>query len=521
MWSQFPRILVIGVASLVLSACGGGDGKHHPAPVATGLSPASTTVEGPAFTLTVSGTGFVSKSVVQWDGAARPTVYVSSTELQAAISATDIAEGGARSVTVYNPPPGGGTSSSLTFTVEVPPPVVQLSSSATEVPAGQSITLTWTSRYAKTCVATGSWTGAKATSGTERIGPLSTASRIVLECRGSGGTRSAEILVIIALPKYSWIGLPFWRAAALNEKGDATGNLYRKEAGVMLPYAGIAYINGATISFDFGNTSPPVYRTLAGDINTRQEVLVGTNLPYCYIYRAGSLIPMAAGDCAAINDRGHVAGSVRVDQGGQPIYQAALYVDGVFVPVDMPPATNSYGQDLNESDQMVGFFHAGGDSSAPHAFLYSGGRMTDLGTLGGQASYAWAINETGVVVGQSTLADGHIHAFRYDASGMADLGTLGGDYSAAYGINDSGAVVGEAQRADGWRSAFLFDYGWMYDLNEYLVPALEHRLYGAADINNLGQILTNACWTEALPTTPPFEVCGAYLLTPIPGSSDR
>ena len=34
MWSQFPRILVIGVASLVLSACGGGGGGDHKAPPA-------------------------------------------------------------------------------------------------------------------------------------------------------------------------------------------------------------------------------------------------------------------------------------------------------------------------------------------------------------------------------------------------------------------------------------------------------------------------------------------------------
>jgi probable HAF family extracellular repeat protein len=347
----------------------------------------------------------------------------------------------------------------------------------------------------------------------------------VLECQGPGGTRSAEALVVIALQKYSWIGLPFERAVALNDRGDATGNLYRKEAGVWFPRVGVAYINGAAVGFDFGNTTPPVYQSTAGDINARQEVLVYTNLPYCFIYRAGVLAPMVGVPCEAINDRGHMAGSVMVDLGGRSASQAALYVDGVSVLVDMPAGTDGYAVDLNESDQMAGNFRTAGDTSTTQPFLYSGGRMINLGTLGGRPSYAWAINESGVVVGESTLANGNIHAFRYDTLGMADLGTLGGDYSTARGINDSGTVVGKAQRAgaSGCCSAFLFDHGRMYDLNDYLSPAMAHRLDEAADINNLGQIVASACWSEETTTVPPISIrsCRAYLLTPIPGSDGR
>jgi probable HAF family extracellular repeat protein len=172
---------------------------------------------------------------------------------------------------------------------------------------------------------------------------------------------------------------------------------------------------------------------------------------------------------------------------------------------------------------MAGNFWAAGDTSTAHAFVHSGGRMTDLGTLGGEPSYAWAINESGAVAGESTLADGRIHAFRHDASGMVDLGTLGGRYSSARGINDKGAVVGRAERVDGCCSAFLFDHGRMYDLNEYLAPAPTHRLGEAAGINNLGQIVAHACWADETSTSPPIfvESCRAYLLTPIPGSSGR
>ena len=68
---------------------------------------------------------------------------------------------------------------------------------------------------------------------------------------------------------------------------------------------------------------------------------------------------------------------------------------------------------------------------------------TDLGTLGGIDSDARAINNNGVVVGWSRLANGEFHAFVWtSAQGMSDLGTLGGDYSFATGINDSNIVVG-------------------------------------------------------------------------------
>ncbi len=44
--------------------------------------------------------------------------FVSGTELQAAIPASDIANAGTAQVTVFNPSPGGGVSNTLTFTVE-------------------------------------------------------------------------------------------------------------------------------------------------------------------------------------------------------------------------------------------------------------------------------------------------------------------------------------------------------------------------------------------------------------------
>ncbi|MGH9897039.1 MAG: LamG-like jellyroll fold domain-containing protein, partial [bacterium] len=81
----------------------------------TSLTPSSATAGGPAFTLTTTGTNFVSGSVVRWNGANRTTTFVGATELTAAIPATDIAAAGTAQVTVLNP--GGAVSNSLTFTI--------------------------------------------------------------------------------------------------------------------------------------------------------------------------------------------------------------------------------------------------------------------------------------------------------------------------------------------------------------------------------------------------------------------
>ncbi|OPZ45108.1 MAG: Ser-Thr-rich glycosyl-phosphatidyl-inositol-anchored membrane family protein [Euryarchaeota archaeon ADurb.BinA087] len=92
----------------------------NPVPTLTSISPSSKAAGDPAFTLTVTGTGFSGGSKVRWNGANRTTTYVSGTSLTAAIPASDIASAGTATVTVFNPAPGGGTSNGVTFTISPP-----------------------------------------------------------------------------------------------------------------------------------------------------------------------------------------------------------------------------------------------------------------------------------------------------------------------------------------------------------------------------------------------------------------
>jgi hypothetical protein len=79
------------------------------------LVPGTVAVGGPAFTLTVNGTGFVPGSLLDWNGRARSTTFVNSSHLKASVLASDIANAGTASVTVVSPKPGGGPSNGAFF----------------------------------------------------------------------------------------------------------------------------------------------------------------------------------------------------------------------------------------------------------------------------------------------------------------------------------------------------------------------------------------------------------------------
>jgi uncharacterized protein (TIGR03437 family) len=92
----------------------------NPLPRLSSLTPNFIPQGSPQFTLTITGTRFGSNSVVHWNGADRPTTFVSDTQLQATIPASDLVNPTTALINVFNPPPGGGTSNALVFTVIAP-----------------------------------------------------------------------------------------------------------------------------------------------------------------------------------------------------------------------------------------------------------------------------------------------------------------------------------------------------------------------------------------------------------------
>ena len=101
--------------------------------------------------------------------------------------------------------PGGSAQdmARVTISTSTPPPpaapTVSLSASASSIPQGSGVTLQWSSTDATACTASGGWSGAKATSGSEAIATLTAAATFTLQCTGQGGSASdAETVSITA-----------------------------------------------------------------------------------------------------------------------------------------------------------------------------------------------------------------------------------------------------------------------------------------------------------------------------------
>jgi hypothetical protein len=90
----------------------------NPTPVFLTMLPAFSTAGGPAFSLTINGSGFTSGSAVYWGSTALTTTYVSGTQLTAQVTAAEIAAAGITPITVQTPLPGGGVSDALQFEVD-------------------------------------------------------------------------------------------------------------------------------------------------------------------------------------------------------------------------------------------------------------------------------------------------------------------------------------------------------------------------------------------------------------------
>src|SRR5687767_7722447 len=98
------------------------------------------------------------------------------------------------------------------------------------------------------------------------------------------------------------------------------------------------------------------------------------------------------------------------------------------------------------------------------------GTIVAVPHLGGGNGQVYALNNTGAVTGFAFTSSGEQHAFLFSGGVLQDLGTLGGLFSSAvyYGnaLNDSGVVTGNADLPDDAPDhAFVYQNGVMTDLS--------------------------------------------------------
>jgi probable HAF family extracellular repeat protein len=281
---------------------------------------------------------------------------------------------------------------------------------------------------------------------------------------------------------------------------------------------------GAAPATGTSGTAPayPVSINDSGEVAANSQTTIDSSCPMAvegtFTYLNGSIAYLGGppgfykSTALSINNSGEIVGDYH-KIGSNSDWTAWLY-DGAFHDLGVLPdyPTVSTATKINNVGQIAGFVETVNSS---RAFRHSGSGAlleTDLlGTLGGSDSAAYGINDTGIVVGASSIdpTSSTYHAFVYDLSGkMRDLGTASSPLFApistswAYAINKSNDVVGMSDVDDAVASNATHAVIWknmvkIIDLNTLLDPKLQPtpdcatcwELLYAVDINDMGQIV--------------------------------
>jgi probable HAF family extracellular repeat protein len=290
-------------------------------------------------------------------------------------------------------------------------------------------------------------------------------------------------------------------------------------------------------SFDGSTTHAALYSdfqltdlgTLGGDfsealaINASGQVVGNSTLPngltHATLWSNGQIVDLGTlpggttSYATGINDAGQITGWSDTLQSGTSSPRADhafIHENGQMTDLGNISATGefanfSHGTAINASGEVTGWSVT--DSLETHAFLFSGGAMSDLGTLGGSESRGNAINDAGQVVGWSYLPnDSAAHAFLVNGAPMMDLGTVSGSSNSyGLGINASGTIIGNSSASDGGGPFVGSVESGLVNLNTSIDTFLQ-IVTRAIAINDAGQILADG-------TTDNF-VEEEFLLTP-------
>jgi probable HAF family extracellular repeat protein len=209
------------------------------------------------------------------------------------------------------------------------------------------------------------------------------------------------------------------------------------------------------------------------------------NVNQAFLWQDGSLTNLGAlpggynSYSQAINAHGTVVGSaesgVTDPVVGIAEFEAVIWRNGQITNMGTLGGNESLAFDINDRGQIVGiaanavpdpasFF---GFATQTRPFFWENGVMHDLDTLGGTDGAAYLINAHGQSMGQFYVNGGTaIDPIFWDEDGNAvDIGTLGGTNGNPFGLNDRGQVVGTSNLAgDATHHGFLWNGGTLSDL---------------------------------------------------------
>lgn len=219
----------------------------------------------------------------------------------------------------------------------------------------------------------------------------------------------------------------------------------------------------------------------------------GDITPHAFLWTGGSLQPLGDFSPKDINESGVIVGHQTTFAANNLwVDRACRWTVGTIQELGTLGGNNSFAYANNDAGWAVGQSFLP-DNMTLRACLWIGGTVRDLGTIAGTTgsrSSAADVNNAQRVVGWSEIAGGAQHAcmFQTDAGGMViarlDLGVLGGDSSYAYGMNDSDVVVGNSDSR-----GFIWQGGVMQDLNALIPSGSGWMITRGAAINENGVIV--------------------------------
>ena len=250
-------IATAGAAGVVIYAPGIGWSNTsyftiNPAPPSiTSLGPASATAGGAGFMLTIQGTAFTPGATSMWGAIPLGTIYVSPTQLTAAVPASLIENSGTGSVTVTT---AEGTSAPATFTINPAPPVISGLSSVWATAGGAAFTLTiYGANF--TSAVTSNWGSAALT--TTYVSPTELMAAIPASLIATAGTAGVTVSTAAGTSAPVTITVnPALKLTTTALPAGTAGNAYSGPINVTGGVPGYSWtVTGLPGSFSYFNTS--------------------------------------------------------------------------------------------------------------------------------------------------------------------------------------------------------------------------------------------------------------------------
>ena len=114
-----------------------------------------------------------------------------------------------------------------------------------------------------------------------------------------------------------------------------------------------------------------------------------------------------------------------------------------YTTIDVPGALYTSVRGINSAGMMVG------DSSTSPigggaGFLFKNGHFRHFSYPGGDSTFAYHVNDSGLVVGTVLIGGAAFYGYTYDGTNFQNITIPGYPYTSADGLNNAGVIVGGA-----------------------------------------------------------------------------